>query len=331
MSMTMAAMISNVNCSIESKVSGGNGNVNVLQTSSGPLFDLKRELLWILRDGGHLTSFPFALCELGDCEENRASDRGDEWVQIDEIGVNHPVLVIEALYHEAISICRAKYNDGQVYPYAYAGNFHKDAGQDQREQEYRLVEAVRCYAECSRVASGYVYEWGDSLQLTKVMVKLSEFIMNGILFSSSGVRQWFDRKNQVAAGTWLVAFYDSLLFWEERTGSQFLPILTAGHKTGVSKMFSVFPHDARVEIIARVFCDSKTALPTFEAPPPSKPITDSQMQHFKNPRSKRLAPNGLLLSALKRTKISIGDMELAIVVESSQDGRKSKRSRRDTS
>lgn len=331
MSMTMAAMLSNVNCSIESKVSGSNGNVNVLQVSSGQLFDLKRELLWILRDGGHLTSFPFALCELGDCEENRASDRGEEWVQIDEFGADQPVLVIEALYHEAISICQAKYNDGQVYPYAYAGNFHKDAGQDAREQEYRLVEAVRCYAECSRVASGYFYEWGDSLQLTKVMTKLSEFIMSGILFSSSGVRQWFERENQVAAGTWIVAFYDSLLFWEERTGSHFLPILTAGHKTGISKLFSVFPHDTRVEIIALVSCDSKTAVPTFEPPPPSKPITDSQMHHFKNPRSKRLVPHGLLLPALKRTKISIGDMELAIVVESSQDGRKSKRSRRDTS
>jgi hypothetical protein len=330
MPMTMAAMLSNVNCSIESKVSGSNGSVNALQVSSGPLFDLKRELLWILRDGGHLSSFPFALCELGDCEESRASGRGDEWVQIDDIGADHPVLVIEALYHEAISICRAKYNDGQVYPYTYAGNFHKDGGQDEREQEYRLVEAIRCYAECSRVASSYVYEWGDSLQLTKVMTKLSECIMSGILFSSSGVRKWFDMENQVAAGTWLVAFFDSLLLWEERTGSQFLPILTAGHKTGISKLFSVFPHDARVEITALVSCDSTMAVPTADAPLPSKPITDSQMQHFKNPRSKRLAPNGLLLSALKRTKVSIGDMELAILVESSQDGRKSKRSRRDT-
>jgi hypothetical protein len=128
-----------------------------------------------------------------------------------------------------------------------------------------------------------------------------------------------------------VAFFDSLLFWEERTGSQLLPILNAGHKSGISKLFSVLPHDIRVEMVARVSPDSIAMLTTSEAPRPSKPITSSQLQHFKNPRSKRFAPNGLLLSALMRCKVSIGEMELAIVVEPSKDGRISKRPRRVTS
>ena len=330
MPMTMAAMLSNVNCSIERKVSGSNGNVCALQVSSGPLYDVKRELLWILKDGGHLASFPFALLELGDCEENRTSHRGEQWVEIDELGAEHPALTIEALYHEAISISRQKFDDGQVYPYCYIGHFHKDGGRNGRDAEYRLVEAIRCYAESSRVASRYVYEWGDSLQLTKVMTKLSEIILNEILSSDSGLRRWFLRENHVAAGSWLLAFFDSLLFWEERTGSQFLPILTAGHKSGISKLFSVLPHDVRVEIIALISSDSITTGKTCEAPLPSKSITSSQLHDFKNPRSKRLAPNGLLLSALKRCKVSIGDMELAIVVEPFKDDRKSKRQRRVT-
>jgi hypothetical protein len=272
----VAAALANLNPLIETKP-------RMSEINSEALLEMKRELLWILKDAGHLDQFPFALCELGWSEEHCTSPRGDATVSIPELAPV-PVTGIEALYHEAILCSRIHYNDKQVYPYCYMGFFHKDGGQD---EEDRLGLALQYFSDAARVASGYTYEWGDTLQLLKTMTKLSEFICFEILSHKEAPRIWKEEANAITCGIWLLTFFDHLLVWEERTNEQFLPILKANHATGIAKAFSLLGHDLRVKIFA-----TATMVLT----------------------SKRLS--GSLLDALQASKVSLTDMHMNIVSES---------------
>mmetsp|Transcript_23255 Transcript_23255/g.38546 ORF Transcript_23255/g.38546 Transcript_23255/m.38546 type:complete len:545 (+) Transcript_23255:331-1965(+) len=282
--MILAAALGNLNCLIDSKG-------NSMELNSEPLMLVKRELLWVLRDKGHLDMFPFALCELGWSEEHLTSTRGDIRISIPALAPI-PVTTIESLYHEAITCCKEHYDDKQVYPYCYLGFFHKDGGQ---EEEERFGLALKYFGEAARVASGYLYEWGDSLQLTKVMTKLSEFTVREILNASDVPRVWIQEVSAIECARWLFSFYDCLLLWEERSGEQsFLPICESNHKTGISKAFSLLSHEVR-----------GNAFESYVA------------------RSKRL--QGPLVAALLGGKFSISDMHLNIVAET---GRRRKRKER---
>jgi menin len=105
--MTLVAIMANINCTIDKPEGYG--------WASGQLYDVKRELLWVLYDEGHMVKFPFGLLELGDCEEHRGSSRSEEWVEVDDFP--EPILRIEKLFSEAIHINKTLYNDAQVYPH----------------------------------------------------------------------------------------------------------------------------------------------------------------------------------------------------------------------
>lgn len=105
--MAISAVLSNITCLIETK--------KTTSLVSGALIEVKRELLWILYEAGHLSKFPYAMMELGDCEEYLPSTKGEEWVDISD--VQGKVLMIEYLYHKAIATSRTFYANGQVYPY----------------------------------------------------------------------------------------------------------------------------------------------------------------------------------------------------------------------
>jgi hypothetical protein len=92
------------------------------------LYKIKRDMLWILYDAGHMTNFPFALMELGECEEHFGSVRGMKWVDVGDLISNQDddgkqlggetlVLWNEKLFLDAINVSRTVYNDAQVYPY----------------------------------------------------------------------------------------------------------------------------------------------------------------------------------------------------------------------
>lgn len=106
--MTLVAVMGNINCTIEKKKNG-------FYLGSGQLYDMKRELLWILYDYGHMKRFPFGLLELGDCEEHRGSPRSSQWISVPDL--DEPILVNEKLFLEAIDINRDQYDEAQVYPY----------------------------------------------------------------------------------------------------------------------------------------------------------------------------------------------------------------------
>jgi hypothetical protein len=107
LSMTLVAVVGNINCTIEKTGRGCR--------SSRQLYTVKRDLLWELKDQGHMTRFPFGLIELGDCEEQCGSDRSNVWVTIPE--VEEPILMNEKLFLDAIQINKTIYHDSQAYPY----------------------------------------------------------------------------------------------------------------------------------------------------------------------------------------------------------------------
>lgn len=106
--MALVAVMGNINCTIEESRKG-------YFFESGRLYAMKREMLWVLYDQGHMKKFPFGLMELANCEENRGSPRSSEWMEVEDI--DEPILVNEQLFRDAIQVSRDIYQDAQVYPY----------------------------------------------------------------------------------------------------------------------------------------------------------------------------------------------------------------------
>lgn len=199
------------------------------------------------------------------------------------------------------------------------GHYHKDAGRDDPREEYRLVESLRLYAEAARVASGYRYDTKDCLQLMKHMSSVALLIAKDILLmpqknnggngnvkdcSSSG-RVWQHRDNAVAAVTWMIGFFDSLLFWEEKEQSTFVEVLNIQHKNFISKLAQLFPDNVRAHAFAKIHS------PEDEVDG-AEVILENQLIYFNNPRSKRLAKDSLLVAALMKEKVVIRELELAL-------------------
>lgn len=212
------------------------------------------------------------------------------------------------------------------------GHYHKDAGRDDPGEEYRLVESLRLYAEAARVASGYRYDTKDCLQLMKHMSSVALLIAKDILLlpqknnggngngkdcSSSG-RVWQHRENAVAAVTWMIGFFDSLLFWEEKEQSTFVEVLSIQHKHFMSKLVQLFSADVRVLAFAKIHSQEKVEGATA--------ILENQLIYFNNPRSKRLAKDSLLVAALMKEKVVIRELELAL--PSNDEGRGARRRKR---
>ena len=216
-----------------------------------------------------------------------------------------------------------------------AGHYHKDAGKDSQEQEYRLVESLRLYSEASRVASTYRYDSKDCIQLMKHMTTVASLISRDILLlpiisNSTKIdgkkvkearRVWHKRDNAIAAATWLIGFFDSLMFWEEQEVSSFVEILGMQHKHFFGKLFQLFDMDVRMEAVSKIQSSEASSTTSLSV------ITDEELIYFSMPRSKRLSKDGLLVMALTKERVAIRDLELAI--PSNGIGRQRKRTRVD--
>jgi Menin len=329
--MTLAAIVGNINPTIEMPSSAAKPI-----TCSKQLYQLKRDLLWVLYDRGHLTTFPFGLMELSDCEEHCGTLRGEQEVDLSSLdfvkeyqtipSTSPPLTVtqIEQLLLEALHINRSLYDEAQVYPYFYAGHFHKDAGKELgHDDEYRLVESMYLYSRATHVASGYPYHTG-CIQLNKHMTSAAALIAQEMLTvepeeddgtkSKNVPRIWHHVENAVAFGTWLLGFYDALLYWEETSGksTHFVEILHLSHNHSFGKVFALLSLDIRLRVLEKVQEQSAQA----SGPPTPRPLIQC-LQHgtlsfFGPVRSKRLSPGGLLWTALSKTKLTIPEMAMAI-------------------
>ncbi|KAL3905189.1 MAG: hypothetical protein SGILL_009776 [Bacillariaceae sp.] len=329
--------------------------------ASGQLYDLKRDLLWVLYDKGHCSKFPFGVLELGDCEEHRESVRGSEMVAMSEVeclkeykiqASSLPplssILITrnEELFLQAMHINLMEYNESQVYPYFYAGHYHKDAGNNllDKSNEYRLVEAMALYARAAFVASKYPYHTG-CIQLNKHMTTAAMLVAQDMMtvavestdpaMTKPVPRTWYYTANAVAFGTWLLGFFDSLLYWEESSGeaTHFVEILSLCHKHSIGKLFALLPHEIRLQVLVKV----SEGTGKVQEPPSRlsikaiiKCMEHTHLSHFGPVRSKRLATNGLLWNALTKPKISIPEMAMVILAgnENGSGGRSRRRAKR---
>ncbi len=315
--MALAALVGNMNCDIDKqKPVGESGKPQVV---SGALYQIKRDMLWVLYDAGCMENFPFALMELGECEEHLSSERGLEWVDASELlksegkDVNVTsadgtmVLQNEYFFLLAISISKKNYMDKQVYPYLYAAHYHRDAGREDQSQEYRLVESMRLYSEASRVASQYRYDAKDCLQLMKHMTTVASLIAKDILGGDGkAARTWKCRENAVAVTTWLIGFFSNLLLWEENEENQFVEILGLQHKHSLGKLFQLISEDIRISAVDKIHSLEEEHQTKLTA------VTEEELIYFKHPRSKRLSQGGMLLQALTKKKVTIREMDLAM-------------------
>ena len=202
--------------------------------------------------------------------------------------------------------------NAQLFVDVDAGHCHKDAGRLDPEKEYRLVESIRLYSEASRVARTYRYDTKDCMQLMKHMTTVASLIAKDILLlpTTAGEegrepRVWHKKENAVSAATWLVGFFDSLVFWEEQEETSFVEILGIRHKHFLGKLFQLFSLDVRMEAIALIHTSEircrKLSI-----------ITEEEMIFFQRPQSMRLSADGLLVAALTKEKIVVRDLEMAL-------------------
>ena len=286
---------------------------------------MKRDMLWILYDD--ITSFPFALMELGECEEHLSSTRGMEWVDVSELmSTKEETLVLrnENLYLDAIHVSRSMFSDAQVYPYLYCGHYHRDAGRD--GEEYRLVEALRLYAEATRVACTYRYDSKDCVQLMKHFTTVTTLIIKDILLTprqggdeKRASRCWCHIENAIAATTWLIGFFDSLLLWEENEQKMFVEIHSMQHKYFLGRVFQYLPMDVRLDAFSIIHSQGGLGETCLA-------VTDKHLLHFRTPRSIRLAKGSLLVAALSKEKIFVREMDIAL--PSNGEGRSTRQGKR---
>ncbi len=327
--MVMAAILSNLNCDIDKQKPSPlvGSSAEKAHVVSRALYKMKRDMLWILYDD--ITSFPFALMELGECEEHLSSTRGMEWVDVsDLLSTKEETLVLrnEKLYLDAIQVSRLMFSDAQVYPYLYCGHYHRDAGRD--GEEYRLVEALRLYAEATCVACTYRYDSKDCMQLMKHFTTVAALIMKDILLTprqggdeKSASRCWHRVENAVAATTWLIGFFDSLLLWEEKEQKLFVEVHSIQHKHFVGKLFRYLPMDVRLAAFDKIY--SKEGLGETKC---VLAVTDKHLLHFLNPRSIRLAEGSLLVAALSSENIVVREIDIAL--PSNGEGRSTRQGKR---
>jgi hypothetical protein len=175
------------------------------------------------------------------------------------------------------------------------------------------------------VASQYRYEGIDSLQLNKHATSCAQLIVQDII--CNGGKEpltWCHETNAVAFCTWLVAFVDSLLYWEERSSQKtFVEILNPSHKFFVGKMLQYLPQTTRQKAMEIVLCSNNNKQEQASNNTVVVCVPGS-LPHFDNPLSQRIT-KGLFAKALQKPKVVIREMELAMVTEEEDNGGRSKR------
>jgi len=167
------------------------------------------------------------------------------------------------------------------------------------------------YAQAARVASHYRYEPKDGVQLNKHISAAAMLIAEDILTPKSSpssdpqaAREWDREQNAIAVVSWLLAFFDALFRWEESSNNEnFVEILSPSHKFFIAKLFQLVPHPTRVAAIHGLF-------PTNQNPS-ERESSIYNVQYFVHPRSRRMSKDSLLLQALQKPKVKVGEIELA--------------------
>jgi len=155
------------------------------------------------------------------------------------------------------------------------------------------------------------------MQLVKVITGVGKIILNEILIENRNKkepRRWRKKENAISTGTWLIAFFDNLLYWEESqrngSGRTFVEILCSNNECSIGKLMQLFTFEVRNEIFKKVFADEIKENPLQQ----SGFISQNNLLYFNGPISKRMSKNSLLMRALQKPKVAVGEMELTIPI-----------------
>ena len=160
------------------------------------------------------------------------------------------------------------------------------------------------------------------------MTTVSSLIAKDILLSPNKVGgdgkiawTWQQQDNAIAAATWLLGFFDSLLLWEETEEIQFVEVLNIQHRHSLGMMFQLFSSDIRVAAIQRIYSGRE------EQHTQNNANTEDKLIYFKAPKSNRFSKESFLLQALVKKKIIIRELEIALPLSNSEE-RSSRRRKR---
>jgi menin len=183
--------------------------------------DLQQQLLWVLYDAGHLSTYPMGIGTLGELEESHPStDRPS----------------CEQLYEEAIQSAITHYKNHHVYPYSYKGSYYY------RRENFR--DAFRCWADAGDVIRLYNYSRDDEEIYKEFLDIANEQIPQIMKTESSGHSAKSILRDPHCFAN-LLRFYDGICQWEEGSHT---PILHIGWAKQLCYTISKFDYDIRSQV-----------------------------------------------------------------------------------
>lgn len=183
--------------------------------------DLQQQLLWILYDAGHLSTYPMGIGTLGELEESHPTpDRPS----------------CEQLYEEAIQSAITHYKNHHVYPYSYKGSYYY------RRENFR--DAFRCWADAGDVIRLYNYSRDDEEIYKEFLDIANEQIPQIMKTESSGHSAKSILRDPHCFAN-LLRFYDGICQWEEGSHT---PILHIGWAKQLCYTISKFDYDIRSQV-----------------------------------------------------------------------------------
>lgn len=197
-------------------------NPQLNQTSvCAEIADLQQQLLWILYDAGHLSTYPMGIGTLGELEESHpTTDRPS----------------CEQLYEEAIQSAITHYKNHHVYPYSYKGSYYY------RRENFR--DAFRCWADAGDVIRLYNYSRDDE-EIYKEFLDIANEQIPLIMKTESSGHSAKSILRDPHCFANLLRFYDGICQWEEGSHT---PILHIGWAKQLCYTISKFDYDIRSQV-----------------------------------------------------------------------------------
>lgn len=197
-------------------------NPSLNQTSlCAEIADLQQQLLWLLYDAGHLSTYPMGIGTLGELEESHPTPERPS---------------CEQLYEEAIQSAITHYKNHHVYPYSYKGSYYY------RRENFR--DAFRCWADAGDVIRLYNYSRDDEEIYKEFLDIANEHIPQIMKTESSGHSAKSILRDPHCFAN-LLRFYDGICQWEEGSHT---PILHIGWAKQLCYTISKFDYDIRSQV-----------------------------------------------------------------------------------
>lgn len=263
-------------------------NPQLNQTSvCAEIADLQQQLLWMLYDAGHLSTYPMGIGTLGELEESHPT---------------HDRPSCEQLYEEAIQSAITHYKNHHVYPYSYKGSYYY------RRENFR--DAFRCWADAGDVIRLYNYSRDDG-EIYKEFLEIANEQIPQIMKTESSGHSAKSILRDPHCFANLLRFYDGICQWEEGSTT---PILHIGWAKQLCYTISKFDYDIRSQvkiILKSQYGDDDNNNKKSEActvDVEAKAVEGSKLEPMKSPTNGETKPNDFpMLPSLEELTVACGE------------------------